>query len=121
MKPVVTLLVVAAFVVCSGCTGTPVVRDTADGALHAHYQYKDDWSPVTGCYGHVTGYVYNAGNVSDENVRLNFNLVNTGTGTIRDSRSIFIPSIGPGATTTYETMLDGECSQGYRVDFSFEK
>jgi len=121
MKPVVILLVVAVFVVCSGCTGTPVVRDTADGALHAHYQYKDDWSPVTGCYGHVTGYVYNAGNVSDENVRLNFNLVNAGTGTIRDSRSIFIPSIGPGATTTYETMLDGECSQGYRVDFSFEK
>lgn len=64
--------------------------------------------------------MYNAGNVSTENLKLDFNLVNTGTGTIRDSRSIYIGSIGSGSTLTYETILDGECSQDYRVDFAFE-
>ena len=64
--------------------------------------------------------MYNAGNTSTDNLRLDFNLVNTGTGTIRDSRAVFIGSIGPGATQTYETILDGECSQDYRVAFAFE-
>jgi hypothetical protein len=58
--------------------------------------------------------------MSVENVRLDFNLVNTRTGTIRDSKPIFIGSLVPGGTASYETMLDGECTQDYRVDFVFE-
>jgi hypothetical protein len=54
-------------------------------------------------------------------VLLTFNLVNTGTGTIRDSRSVYVGSIGPGNTVNYETVLDGDCTQQYRVDFSFWK
>ncbi len=67
----------------------------------------------------MKGYVYNAGNVSADAVQLHFNLVNTGTGTIRDSRSIFIGPVGKGETRNYETVLDGECTQDYRVDFMF--
>jgi hypothetical protein len=47
--------------------------------------------------------------------------VNTGTGTIRDSRSVFIGTVGKGETRTYETVLDGECTQDYRVEIAFEK
>jgi hypothetical protein len=115
----VALVLVVTFVACSGCIGNPSVMDRSEGTLHAHYEYTDEWSVGQGCYERVTGYVYNAGNVSDT-VRLNYNLVNTQTGTIRDSKSIFIGTIGPGATTTYETVLDGECTRGYRVDFSFD-
>ena len=68
--------------------------DSAQGDLHAHYEYTEGWSIGQGCYEKVNGYVYNAGNVSADAVQLNFNLVNTGTGTIRDSRSIFIGSCG---------------------------
>ena len=96
---------------CSGQLGGPI---------HTHYEYQDSWSPEYGCYTPLTGYVYNAGNTSTENLRLDFNLVNTGTSTIRDSRSVYIGSVGSGDTRTYETILDGECSQDYRVDFAFE-
>jgi len=113
-------IVVIAFTAGAGCLSTTTVQDSSSGPLHAHYQYQDSWSPEYGCYSHLTGYVYNAGNVSADNIRLNFNLVNTGTGTIRDSKSIFVGHIGAGDTTTYETILDGECSQDYRVDFAFE-
>jgi hypothetical protein len=112
-------LLVIALVVLSGCLGSPAVHDNAQGELHAHYEYTEGWSIGQGCYERVKGYVYTAGNVSADAVRLNFNLVNTGTGTIRDSRSIFIGPVGKGETRTYETVLDGECTQEYRVDFMF--
>ena len=82
-------------------------------------EYTEGWSIGQGCYERVKGYVYNAGNVSADAVQLNFNLVNTGTGTIRDSRSIFAGPLGNGETRTFETVLDGECTQDYRVDFLF--
>jgi len=114
-------LLVIALVFFSGCLGSPAVYDSAQGDLHAHYEYTEGWSIGQGCYEQVKGYVYTAGNVSADAVQLNFNLVNTGTGTIRDSRSIFIGPVGKGETRTYETVLDGECTQEYRVDFLFGK
>jgi len=114
------LLLVITLTTGAGCLSTMNVADSSAGPVHAHYEYQDSWSPEYGCYDHLTGYVYNAGNTSTENLRLDFNLVNTGTGTIRDSRSIYIGSIGSGSTLTYEIILDGECSQDYRVDFAFE-
>jgi hypothetical protein len=68
--------------------------------------------------GVMNRYVYNTGNSADA-VQLNLNLVNTGTGTIRDSGLIFVGPVGKGETRTYETVLDGECTQEYRVDFMF--
>ena len=122
MKKIVAVsLLVIVLVFLSGCLSSPVVRESAQGALHSHYEYSAGWSPGQGCYERVTGYVYNAGNTSFDTVQLNLNLVNTGTGTIRDSQSIFIGPVGPGETRTYETLLDGECTQEYRVDFSFVK
>ncbi len=117
---IAVLLLMIALTAAAGCLSTPTVQDSSSGSLHTHYQYQDSWSPEYGCYIDLTGYVYNAGNTSTDNLRLDFNLVNTGTGTIRDSRAVFIGSIGPGATQTYETILDGECSQDYRVAFAFE-
>jgi hypothetical protein len=116
---VISIALVIILVFFSGCMGSPVVYDSSNGDLHTHYQYNEGWSIGLGCYERVNGYVYNAGNVSDTAVRLNFNLVNTGTGTIRDSRSVFTGPLGKGETRNYETVLDGECTQDYRVDFLF--
>jgi hypothetical protein len=116
----VLVLLVIALVAGAGCLSAVTVGDTSAGSIHAHYQYQDSWSPGLGCYSHLTGYVYNAGTVSTQNLRLDFNLVNTATGTIRDSRSVYIGSIAPGDTKNYETILDGECTQDYRVDFTME-
>ena len=117
----VIIALVIILVSLSGCLGSPAVHDSAQGELHAHYEYTEGWSIGQGCNERVNGYVYNAGNMSDNAVQLNFNLVNTGTGTIRDSRSIFVGPVGKGETLTYETVLDGECTQDYRVDFMFGK
>jgi len=112
-------LLVIGFTTGAGCLSKTTVRDDTANSLHAHYEYQDTWSPGYGCYTHLTGYVYNAANASAENTRLNFNLVNTGTGVIRDSKSVYVGHIGAGDTRTYETILDGECTQDYRIDFSF--
>jgi hypothetical protein len=122
MKKIIAVSVlVIVFILFSGCISSPVVRESAQGALHSHYEYSEGWSPTQGCYERVTGYVYNAGDVSFDAVQLNLNLVNSGTGSIRDSKPIFIGTIGAGETRTYETILDGECTQDYRVDFAFGK
>jgi hypothetical protein len=118
-KSVAVSMLVIVFVLLSGCLSTPVVRENAQGALHSHYEYSAGWSPGQGCYERVTGYVYNAGNTSFNAVQLNLNLVNTGTGTIRDSKAIFVGPMAAGETRTYETTLDGECTREYRVDFTF--
>jgi hypothetical protein len=117
--PVCMLVITLVF--AAGCTGTPAVRDYTEGALHSHFEYNEGWSLGPGCYGRVTGYVYNTGSTPVDAVYLTFNLVNTGTGTIRDSRAVYVGSLGPGNTVNYETVLDGECTQQYRVDFSFWK
>jgi hypothetical protein len=115
---ITALLIALAF--CAGCTGT-TVRESRQGDLGAHYETSEHWSPMAGCYEQVSGYVYNAGTMPADNVVLHFNLVNTRTGTIRDSRSVFAGSILPKDSRTYETALDGECMEEYRIDFSFGK
>jgi hypothetical protein len=117
----IIIALVITLVFLSGCLSSPAVRENSDGGLRAHYEYSESWSPNQGCYERLTGYVYNVGNSSVNSVRLNFNLVNTGTSTIRDSRSVFIGTVGKGETRTYETVLDGECTQDYKVEIAFEK
>ena len=122
MKPVAAVIfLVIALVFFAGCTTTPAVRDSTEGTLHAHYEYTEGWSVGQGCYERVTGYVYNTGDKPADDILLAFNLVNARTGTIRDSRSVSVGTIGAGNTATYETVLDGECTQDYGVDFSFWK
>ena len=116
---VVMIALAIMLVFFSGCLGSLAVHDRAQGDLHAHYEYSEGWSIGQGCYERVKGYVYNTGNVSADAVQLHFNLVNSGTGTIRDSRSIFAGTLGKGETRNYETVLDGDCIQEYRVDFMF--
>jgi hypothetical protein len=111
-----TLLVLAAFVLGAGCLSETVANDTSSGTLHAHFEHADSWSPGLGCYAHTTGYVYNAGNNSADTVMLKMNLVNIKTSAIRDSRQIYIGTLAPGQTQPFETNLDGECSQDYRVE-----
>jgi hypothetical protein len=115
---VIIALVITLIFFC-GCIGSPAAHDSAQGDLHAHNEYTEGWSIGQGCYERVKGYVYTTGNVSADAVQLNFNLVNTGTGTIQDSRSIFIGPLVKGETRTYETVLDGECTQDYPLDFMF--
>lgn len=116
-KALILFMLVIAAALLAGCTTTTTAgQETARDAIRAHYEYHDDWSPGYGCYEKAAGYAYNAGNASADAVALNFNLVNTKTGTIRDSRTVFIGTMGAGQSVTFETILDGECLQDYRVE-----
>lgn len=118
----ILLLLVIAAVVFGGCTTTPPAGlETARDTIRAHYEYHESFSPGLGCYGKVTGYAYNAGNVSVENVMLNFNLVDVRAGTIRESQPVYFGTMGTGQSGTFETLLDGECTQQYRVEAMFIK
>lgn len=71
--------------------------------------------PAPDVYEKVSGYAYNAGNTNVDTVLLNFNLVDTQTGTIRDSRSVFTGTMGAGQSDRFESDFKGECIREYRV------
>ena len=121
-KNAIVILLIIAAVVLAGCTTTPTAgQETSRDTIRAHFAYHESWSPGLGCYDKVSGYAYNTGNTTVDNVALNLNLVNIPTGTIRDSRSVFIGTMGAGQSVTFEMVLDGECTQAYRVDGTIVK
>ena len=121
-KTAIVLILIIAGVFLAGCiSGGTAGQDTERDTIRAHYEYRESWSLGLGCYGEVSGYAYNAGNTPVDNVMLNFNLVDVQSGTIRDSRSVFIGTMGGGQSSTFETVLDGECTQDYRVDGTIVK
>lgn len=121
-KTAVVFLLIIAVVFLAGCTTTGTSgQDIARDTLRTHYDYHESWSPGLGCYGKVSGYAYNAGNATADNVIVNFNLVSAGTGTIRDSRSVYIGTMGAGQSGAFEMILDGDCSQEYRVEGTIVK
>jgi hypothetical protein len=115
---VVALVLTAAFLLGSGCVDA-VVLDSVSGDLHAHYAYKDDLSIGLGCYERVSGYTYNSGNSTPESVSLSLTLIDTGTGSIRDAKTLYIGELRPGESRTFDTTLDGDCSGHYRTDAKF--
>ena len=121
-KTAIVLILIITGVLFAGCTSTGTAgQDAVQDTIRAHYDYHESWSFGLGCYGKVSGYAYNAGNTPVDNVVLYFNLVNVPGGTIRDSRSVFIGTMGAGQSSTFETVLDGECTQDYRVDGTIVK
>jgi hypothetical protein len=115
---IVALVLTAALMAGSGCVDA-VVRDSVSGDLHAHYGYKDDLSVGLGCYERVSGYAYNSGNTTRDAVSLSFTLVDTGTGSIRDAKTLYIGTLMPGESRTFDTTLDGDCTGHYRTDADF--
>ncbi len=112
---IITLVIAAALL--AGCTSIPSGgTDIAGGTIRAHFEHHGELSFGLGCFEKVTGYTYNAGNATAEGVRLNFNLIDTRTGTIRDSRSVFLGTLQAGQSRSFESDLNGECLPDYRVE-----
>ncbi|MDD1683765.1 MAG: FxLYD domain-containing protein [Methanoregula sp.] len=116
-KTAILIVLFIAAVFLPGCTShTAAGQDIARDTIRAHYEHHGDWSPGFGCFEKITGYAYNTGNITVDTVVLNYNLVDTQSGTIRDSRSVFIGTMEAGQSRTFETDLEGECIPAYRVD-----
>ncbi len=117
----IVLMILVAVVFLAGCTSDKAAaREIVQGTIRVHYEHHGDWSPGLGCFEKVSGYAYDAGNLPVNGVRLNFNLIEIRTGTIRDSQSVFLGTLEAGQSRTFEADLDGECVRDYRVDATIE-
>ncbi len=72
-----------------------------------------DFSPTRGCIWAVTVQVYNTGNTTTNNVQVYLELVDAGSGAVRDSRAVFVGSLAPGESKTVGAELDGDCINEY--------
>jgi hypothetical protein len=112
---------IAALLVSSGCISPltpagPGSGDTGPTPLQVHFIGQEgDWSLSRGCTWDATYQVYNAGEVTLENVRLTIELVNANSGAVRDSRVVAIGSLPPGISRDVTAELDGECTNEYTV------
>jgi hypothetical protein len=113
--------IIAALLVSSGCISSltpagPGSGDTGLSPLQVHYVGQEgDWSFSRGCTWEATYQVYNAGDVTLENVRLTIELVNANSGAVRDSRVIAIGNVPPDVSRDVTAELDGECTDEYTV------
>ncbi len=118
----IVFMLLVAVVFLAGCSSEKAAApEIGKDTIRVHYEHHGDWSPGLGCFEKVSGYAYDAGNLSVDGVRLNFNLIDIRTGTIRDSRSVFLGTLEAGQSRTFEADLDGECVGDYRVDGTIEQ
>ena len=116
-RTAIVFMLLAGVVFLAGCTSvTGGGEDIAQDTVRAHYEHHGDWWIGPGCFEKVSGYAYNTGNATVDMVVLNFNLDDTGTGTIRDSRTVYLGSLTAGQSRAFVSELDGECIPDYRVE-----
>jgi hypothetical protein len=75
---------------------------------------NDEWSLSLGCYAVVTGYAYSIGSATVDNVVVYITL-SYPDGTIRDSTSIYLGSIEPQESKSFQVILDRECGEDYTI------
>ena len=78
---------------------------------------EEKWSIGLGCYWIASGTAYNAGNAQANNAIATISMIDS-TGAIRDSKSISVGNLMPGASQTFQTTLDGECGHTYHLQYS---
>jgi len=106
---ILPFICVISFILISGCSviGNPEV--------HVQGQTKNDWSIGMGCYTKFYGNAYNSGNADANNVEVEIKLINS-AGALRDSKRIYIGSLRQGESKNFESILDGECDDNYRIE-----
>jgi hypothetical protein len=74
-----------------------------------------DFSPTRGCIWDVTVQVYNPGNTTAGNVQVYLELVDSVSGSVRDSQAVYVGSLAPGESRTVGGELDGDCLNEYSL------
>ncbi|MCQ8893889.1 MAG: hypothetical protein NQU46_04580 [Methanolinea sp.] len=98
----------------TGGEGGPGAGDSS--ALRATLINQDaDWGFSRGCTWETTFQVYNPGSAEEKNVYLHVELLNAGTGAVRDTKELFLGTVGPGEQRVVTIELDGECLRDYTV------
>jgi len=118
------LLVTGLLLLSSGCVS--VLTQTGEGAgsdgsgnataMRAVLIRQDaDWGFSRGCTWETAFQVSNPGMTEERNVYLHVELVNAGTGAVRDAKDLYLGTIPPGGERVVTIELDGECLKEYTV------
>lgn len=118
------LAILITIIFSAGCSGSnsqstysPKIIPRAE--LHVTIPQSDSkWSLGLGCYYQPTGTAYNSGNAQADNVIVTVSLIDSNSGTIRDSKSVAIGSLEPGQSQSFSITLDGECNHNYSMKSS---
>ena len=118
--PVLALGLILLALLAAGCSSPPLsspppVYSPSSPIRVVVAGTNDEWSLSLGCYTIVTGYAYNTGTVSVDNAIVYLTLVYQ-DGTIRDSTSVFLGTIEPQGSKSYQVILDRECGKEYSVN-----
>lgn len=118
-----TTLVLLGFSISGGCLSVLSQAGTGESASNANgtsvratlLDQDADWGPSRGCVWTATFQVSNPGSTAVQGVTLHLELVNAKNGAVRDTKDIFVGTIGPGSAKEARVTLDGECLDEYTI------
>lgn len=117
MATLVTLVLILVFI--TGCStissSIPPQTSTSSSNIKAVIAgTTDEWSLSLGCYAIATGYVYNTGSATVDNVIVYLTLMYP-DGTIRDSTLIYFGQIPSQESRNFKVILDRECGEEFTI------
>jgi hypothetical protein len=111
------ILFIIALLLAAGCAQQVPASVVPSGGLSASVsKVEDHWNLGLGCYWRAYGTVFNSADTTAHNVVVYVQLIDTGSGNIRDSRNIAVGTLAKGDSRSFEVALDGECDRTYRVE-----
>ncbi|HUK38139.1 MAG TPA: hypothetical protein VLV30_03380 [Methanomicrobiales archaeon] len=117
LPAIFALFAVALLLLAAGCAEQAPASVVSSGGLSASVsKVESHWNFGLGCYWKPSGTVYNSGDADAQNVVAYIQLIDTATGSIRDSKTVAIGTLPKGASRTFDVSLDGECDRSYRVE-----
>jgi hypothetical protein len=106
----------------AGCLSVPGLSTAGsfesgkeDGVSVNLISSEPDFSLTKGCFWDVSVQVYNTGQTEARNVEVYLELVDGVSGAVRDSRTVYVGALGPGAAKIVSTELDGDCINEYTL------
>jgi len=109
-------------VILSGCVSVPdlagsgpVGKEVAGDSINLN-KAEPSWSFSRGCCWTITLQVYNHGDIEARNVNVQMELVDAGTGAVRDTIQVYVGSLAPGESKMILADLDGECINEYTLN-----
>ncbi len=115
------ILLVLSLLFLTGCVSVPDLAGPGPGKEVSGVSVNllrsgADFSVSRGCFWTVTVQVYNHGEVEARNVNVELELVDAGTGAVRDTMQVYAGTLAPGESRTILAELDGDCINEYTLN-----
>jgi hypothetical protein len=109
-------------IILAGCLSVPGLSAPGsfesgkeDGVSVNLIRSEPDFSLTKGCFWTVVVQVYNTGQAEAKNVEVYLELVDAVSGAVRDTRTVYTGSLGPGESKIITAELDGDCINEYTL------